>query len=242
MPKRKYSSYVGAGAARGRKRVKYALKMTPRAMIPAKYRGYLRTGGSYGRFSGGPAGELKFFDTAISFTADATGEVPATGQLCLIPQGTGESARIGRNVVIKSIQLRLGADFVPGGAANASTNLNLYVMQDTQANGAAAGVTDIFTGTNLTSALINLDNSQRFKILKKIRMNLTSAAGVTTAYNSVNKTIDYFRKCHIPMDFSSTTGAITEIRSNNVFLVAGSSDSDDLIAVTGNARVRFSDH
>ena len=31
--------------------------------------------------------ELKFFDTALSFTCDATGEVPATGQLALIPQG-----------------------------------------------------------------------------------------------------------------------------------------------------------
>jgi len=62
-----------------------------------------RTGGYYGRFAGRGA-ELKFFDTATSFSIDTSPEVPATGQLVLIPQGVTESTRVGRKCVIRSIQ------------------------------------------------------------------------------------------------------------------------------------------
>lgn len=203
--------------------------------------GYVRTGGYYGRFSG-PGAEQKFFDTSLSFTIDATGEVPATGQLNLIPQGVTESTRVGRKCVLKSIQARGTFTYSPGAAASASTSAMMYLVLDKQCNGAAAGATDVFTGTDFTTAFHNLSNSQRFVILKKMRMNFTSAAGVTTAYNNVNKPWEFYKKCNLPLEFSSTTGAITELRSNNVFLMAGSDgNSDDLITVNGRARVRFSD-
>ncbi|AEF58776.1 coat protein [Mosquito VEM virus SDRBAJ] len=203
--------------------------------------GYTRTGGTFGRFTGGPGSENKFFDTALGFSFDSTGEVPATGQLNLIPQGVTESTRVGRSCILKSIQIKGRLRFDPGAAADSSTIAYLYLVQDSQCNGAAAAVTDVLTSATMAGAIVNMDNSQRFRILKKWTWALNSASGVSTAYNTVDRAIDYYRKCHIPLDFSSTTGAIGEIRSNNVFLLAGSADTDDLVAFSGVARVRFSD-
>lgn len=200
--------------------------------------GYTRTGGYYGRFTGNNP-EKKFFDTALSFLFDTTGEVPATGQLCLIPQGDTESTRDGRECRIKSIQIRATLIFTPAAAATASTSVWLYVILDTQCNGAAAAVTDVFSENTLHKAMINLANSKRFRILKRFRYTFNSPAGATTAYNTVTKHIDWFKKCDIPMVFSSTSGAITEIRTNNVFLMAGSDVSDDTVSCGGNCRLRF---
>jgi len=210
--------------------------------LPATASGYARIGGYYGRFSGGPGSENKFFDTALSFNVDATGEVPATGQLVLIPQGVTESTRVGRSCVIKSIQLRGSMLFAPSTAASATTIVYLYVVQDTQCNGAAAAVTDVVTSTSLNVALTNLENSQRFRVLKRMKIRFNPGAGVTTAYNSVSVPFDWYKKCNIPMDYSDVTGAIGTIRSNNIFLMAGTDgQSDDIVSVGGTARVRFSD-
>lgn len=186
--------------------------------------------------------ELKFFDTAISFTADATGEVPATGQLTLIPQGDGESSRDGRMAYIKSVLCRLIVSYAPGAAATAATNVFLFLVQDMQANGAAAAVTDVMTSTNLAQALHNLSNAGRFRVIKKWRINLTAQAGATTAYNNTIKSIDWYKQLDIPVSYSGASGAITEIKSNNLFLMCGTDGaSDDLVTVGGNFRLRFYD-
>jgi len=193
------------------------------------------------RFAGRGA-ELKFFDTALSFGVDATGEVPATGQLVLIPQGVTESTRVGRKATIKSIQMKFLAQFAPGAAATAASHAFVYLVQDTQCNGAAAAITDVLTGTNMSAALINLANSGRFKIIKKWKARCVSTAGATTAYNNTVQHFEWYKKCSIPIEDSSTTGAITEIKSNNLFWFTVAVGSDDTIVITGITRVRFSDN
>lgn len=184
--------------------------------------------------------EVKFFDTANAFNIDNTGEVPATGQLCLIPQGDTESTRDGRIAIIKSININGVLTFTPAAAATASGIIILYLILDTQANGAAAAVTDVFTSNQFVTHHINLNNSSRFKIIKRWRMGVNPPAGATTAYNNWNKPFNYFKKCNIKIDWDSTTGAITEIRSNNIFLMAGSSAGiDDLVSFAGTTRLRF---
>jgi len=103
-------------------------------------RGYARTGGSYtGRFKyGGKSAELKYFDNAISFNFDSTGEVPATGQLCTIPQGVAQTERVGRKITIKKIVAKLTITLATPTDAIGSDILRLALVQDTQANGAAA--------------------------------------------------------------------------------------------------------
>lgn len=186
--------------------------------------------------------ELKFFDTALAFAFDSTGEVPATGQLALIPQGDTESTRDGRQAVIKSIQIRgnmFNTTALWGNAAEVAPIVYLYLVLDTQCNGAAAAITDVFTSNAMHSAMLNLNNSSRFRILKAWQWNATPYAGVTTAFNGNIKQIEFYKKCNIKMDWSSTTGAIGEIRSNNIFLCAGASNGDDIITFSGNCRLRF---
>jgi len=214
------------------------------AAVPASLAGTYRRAGFYGRYGRqalmlGNTPELKFFDTALNFNFDLTGEVPATGQLALIPQGDTESTRDGRLAWIKSIQIRGQALFAPSTGAQAAEVAYLYLVLDTQANGAAAAITDVFTSNVMSTNLLNLNNSGRFRIMKKWIISFNSGAGVTTAYNNVVQQIEFYKKCNIKMDWSSTTGAITEIRSNNIFLCAGAAPSDDLISFTGTCRLRF---
>lgn len=186
--------------------------------------------------------EKKYFDTALSFNLDATGEVPASGQLCLIPQGTGESQRVGRKVTVTSIYINGAIGFAPGAGAISSDIATIYVVLDTQCNGAAAAVTDVLTGTNVVTAMVNMDNSARFRILKKFVIPMQSTAGVTTAYGQQYLPINWYSRCNIPLDYSADTGAIGEIRSNNIFLVAGSfGATDDLMTVAGTCRLRYID-
>jgi len=209
--------------------------------LPRAPRGVERTGGYYGRFTG-PSAELKFFDTAVSFNVDLTGEVPSTGQLCLIPQGTTESTRIGRKATIKSMQFNGACTFVPGANTFGADTIFMYVVLDSQCNGAAATAADVLTGANFSSALPNIANSQRFKILKRFVIPMRSQAGVQTAFASLHEPIAWYRKCNIPIEWSSTTGALTEIRSNNIFLLAGTGQlTDDLMGIIGTFRLRYSD-
>lgn len=185
--------------------------------------------------------ELKFFDTDLSVPFDTTAEVPATGgQLVLIPQGDTQSTRDGRLAFIKSIQIRGKISLVPAAAATAASVAHMWLVLDTQANGAAAAVTDVFTSAAAQSCMLNLNNSGRFRILKHWVMKFEAKSGVTTAYNNDTKAFEFYKRCNIKVDWSGTSGAITEIRSNNLFLIAGSDgDSDDLITLSGTARVRF---
>lgn len=185
--------------------------------------------------------EKKYFDTALAFSIDLTGEVPATGQLALIPQGDTESTRDGRKATIESIQIRGSLAFAPAAAANAAAVTHMWLVLDTQANGAAAAWDDVFNGTGVSagSVMLNLNNSDRFRILKHFVHTWQPGAGVTTAYNAMYKQVEFFKKCSIPMDWSNTDGAIGGIRSNNIFLLAGAVGLDDVVTMAGTCRLRF---
>jgi len=192
--------------------------------------------------------ELKFFDTALSFTVDNTAEIPATGQLTLVPQSDDQNGRIGRKILIHSISIHGFALLQPAAGALAADLMYMYLVLDTQANGAAATVassnTGVFTGGNLNTNMPTLANEGRFRILHQWVLELQASAGVTTAYNNAIKSWSCYKKCRIPIEYdaSAATGAITTIRSNNIFLIAGSAgQADDLIGVEGVCRLRFTD-
>lgn len=210
-----------------------------------KSKGFSRSSGFYGRFRSGIKQEMKFLDTTIASNIDATNEV--ISQLNLISQGDGQSQRDGRKCVVKSITLKGGLTFAPGAAATASTIVNMWLVQDTQCNGAAATVandnTGLFTavGADGTQALRCLANSDRYKVHKHWTISLTSPAGVSAAYNNVLKPVSFYKKLDVPIEFDAgaTDGNIATIRSNNLFLVAGATSSDDTCQLLATARIRF---
>lgn len=121
--------------------------------------------------------EHKFFDTAVDFLFDATLEVPATGQWALIPQGDTQSTRDGRQARITSIHFR--GQWIVAGQNIGLQPSYLWVVQDTQANGAAAAATDVMSSAVPQSCFRNLNNNKRFKILKKMQIS-----SVTETMNS----------------------------------------------------------
>jgi len=215
------------------------------ALRAAGLQGYARVGGAYGRYGysakrAGYAPELKSHSDAIEGFFDQTGEV-LKNSLVLIPQGDTAIERDGRKATIKSIHVR-GTFFYEPAATSGTTCVYFYIILDTQANGAAPAITDIFTTSGMDRNFINLDNTSRFKVLKKITVPFVAPSGVAAAKQKMIVPIEFYKTCNIPVDWSSNTGAITEIRSNNILAVGGcdgASDGDDLVGCNLSSRVRF---
>ena len=189
--------------------------------------------------------ELNWFDTGLAFSIDSTGEIPATGQLCLIPGGDDATTRVGQSVAVKSVQIRASATFNPGASATGNSSVvHIYLILDRQCNSAACAVLDVFTGTNLATALRNMSNMGRFKILHHWEHAFTSPAGATTAFCTVATAWEMYYKFKkdLILKFDSQSGAIGSIQTNNIFLMAGSDgNSDDLVSIVGNARLTYKD-
>ncbi len=207
--------------------------------------GFTRTSGFFGRF--GQGGELKFHDIDLDDAAVATGGT-VTATINIIPQGTTEVQRIGRKCTIRSINWRFRVDIpqLDGtGAAPIGDTVRVILFLDKQANGATATVLGILETADFQS-FNNLGNKSRFRTLmdRSYTLNYTAASGSGGAadndYAQVSIDDTLFKKVNIPIEFDATTGAITEIRSNNIGVL--------LIAKSGNAgfeskfRLRFSDN
>ncbi len=205
-------------------------------------RGFDRTGGYYGRFR--QNGELKFHDVDLD-DAVVSSNGAITNSINLIAQGITESTRVGRKCTLKSIgwKFRMKDPETNGGtSAPPSDTMRVILYLDRQANGATAGVTDILEATDFQS-FNNLANTSRFQTLMDRIYTFNHMGGIGTAadqdWSEVVIDDSFYKRCNIPLEFDSTAGAITEIRSNNVGVL--------LITEGGTAgfeskfRLRFSD-
>ncbi len=235
------SAYGGAGAWLGRGRARGRDRRNRYVGIIARNAGYHRTGGYYSE-GGHGAGELKFHDVALNMaTIDAAGEVSAS--LNIIAQDNTESGRDGRHCTIRSIWLKLHMFVVPQtGVTTATTHdtIRLMVIQDKQCNGAVPTVTIVLEDAKWDS-FMNLENRNRFRILydKYTSFNPVAASGDGTTQDTffAAKHFNIYKKVNIPLHFSGTTGAVTECRSNNLFLLAISENA--LGQINGTIRLRF---
>lgn len=212
-----------------------AFKAAPRATMVVP--GYTRTVGAFARSRPG-AIEKKYFETAIVSTTDMSAGI-IVPSLNLVPQGTTDKTRIGNkiNVVNLNMNFHFSQDdqttlFFGNGP------LRMIVYHDKQANGAAAVVTDILTTASILS-FRNMDQVERFTILSDKLLNSPEVtANVAHTSNSVMYK-RWAKKMNIPIHFSSTTGAITELKSSNigVLLIAAVSTTN----WTANCRIKYLD-
>ncbi len=206
-------------------------------------KGYDRTGGYYGRFTG-VNGELKFKDTVVSDTPITAATV--IQNLTVIAEGNGESQRVGRKVTIKNIHIKGVMTLIPASdAANTSEKVFGYLVQDMQTNGAAFVALDLFD-TDIIASFRNLANSGRFKILAKktfmFKAGGAAPSGAAFIFSSDQKNVNINKKCNIVMEYdnSATTGVITSVRSNNLYWVTQSTNG--VVNSVLTARIRYSDH
>ncbi len=216
-------------------------RRTSRAVVP----GYTRTSGFYGRFSGQKGGELKFHDVDLDDAVIAAAGT-VTPSINLIAQGVTESTRVGRKCTLKRIGWKYTIELPEADAVatpNASDLTRIIMFLDKQCNGATAAVTDILETADFQS-FNNLANSGRFRILmdKVVTLNhMTLASDGAGLVSSSNRLASgsFYKTCNIPLEFSATTGAITEIRSNNVGVLLLARQTG--LVFTSKIRLRFSD-
>lgn len=203
-----------------------------------------RVGGYYGRYSGRDS-ELKFFDKQFDVTTIAiAGELEDS--INEIPQGVTESQRVGRKCTIRTINwhylLKLTEEDAVATPPEADT-IRMIMYLDKQCNGAIATVLGILETAEWQS-FRNLSESGRFQILmdKTVDLNRTmgfSDGNAVGSSSEVNRSGAFYKKCNIPLEFSSTTGAIAEIRSNNIGILLLSRTNQ--VDFESKIRIRFSD-
>ncbi len=188
-------------------------------------------------------GELKFHDVDLDDAlVSSTGTI--TNSINLIAQGVTESTRVGRKCSIMSINWRYNIELPETTAETKTTDTaRILLYLDKQANGATATVTGILESADYQS-FNNLSNKGRFRTLMDRTHDLSVPAGGSSAagvneFGGVSESHTFFKKCNIPIEFDSTAGAITEIRSNNIgVLLIGKSGN---VVFESKFCLRFSD-
>ncbi len=216
---------------------------------PRAQPGGTRVGGYYARYNvplGAAAQERKFFDVDVDDAViTATWAFFGTGTINNIATGTGESGRIGRKITVKKVMWKYTVT-LPDTTVAASTRdtVRLVLYLDKQCNGATAAQATMWQSDNYHT-FRNLENSARYRILHDKVIDLNSQAGGTSGAgvhqfgaDSVSGT--FYHDCTIPIEFSSTTGAITEIRSNNLNIVVISKNG--LCGLDSKVRLRYLDN
>ncbi len=192
--------------------------------------------------------------TSGTFFAN-TGVVATSTTICDIPQGTGESQRIGRKCTITNIHWKQPLEFNQNPETDISAGIyahetiRIIIYWDKQCNGAAATALDILEANNYHS-FRNLANSKRFNILydKTKNYNTTASAGGngTTMKSQIahkNWMLRINLKCFIPIEYNGVTGALSEIRSNNIGIIAFAKEGGLRLSLdTGTIRIRFIDY
>ncbi len=236
-----YKPAFGGGRARlGATRSRQARRRARRS----PFAGFQRTAGYYGRFTGPGAPELKFHDIDINDADVAINGTILEDSCNAIAQGVTEVTRIGRKCTIKSINWRWNITFA--GTADTATGketVRLILYLDKQANGATASVAGILESDDYQS-FNNLANKSRFRTLmdRTYDISANGGAGNGTANDTVASEINdsLYKRVTIPIEFDSTTGAITEVRSNNIGVLILSKNGS-LCVLDSKMRLRFSD-
>lgn len=223
-----------------------ALRASRPMMKSTSLKGYARTGGYYGRYAPVNPGsmELKFHDVDLDDAVIAAG-ANVTASINLIAQGVTESTRVGRKCTIKAINWRYSVTLpsINAGTGTAEGDtVRVILYLDKQANGATAANTDVLESADYQS-FNNLANKGRFKIMHDKTYSLNYAAlgsdGTTMDAAAVRCDDAFYKKMSIPIEFDSTTGAITEIRSNNFGVLLCSANG--VAGFASKFRLRFSD-
>lgn len=211
----------------GRSRRSYRKSGRTSRRAPKRMRGYWRHAGLWRSSTAAIQNEKKYHDgTQVQFGIATAGNIPIP-TLLEIPQGTSVNDRIGKTVHIKDIFLRYKLGIAQTSANQGSDIVRVMMVKDMQANGAVPVVTDVLESANYDS-FNKLENKFRFKVLYDETHSLNAPGGDGT--NTVRMRLQCRTNQDLKgmaMEYSGTTGAIGEIRSNNVFLL--------VIAEAGNA-------
>jgi len=195
--------------------------------------------------------EKKFFDNTISATGgaapyllDATAEVvpssltgAGASQMGMLPAclvGTSENQRIGDSIRVKRLSLKFRAT-----AFSATATGVVYVVRSPEPDGVAPTIANLWSQvTDIAVANRNPNYLSDYHILGKILIQATAGTSLNRTY-SWSKT---YKGAGLKVVFDGATSAIDDVEQNNVFLIAQSNGSDDVISISnGIFRVEYFD-
>lgn len=229
-----------------------------RMMVSRAKRGYLRTGGFYGRFGSGMRRargfqvERKFLDAARSLVTVAETGTMLINSHNVVPQGNTQSERIGRKITIKALHVK-GHYHLNSTAIfqQADQRIRLIFAVDKQTNGAAATLSEVLSfglASVEINAFRNLANVSRFDILYDRVFNLPNDAvfqDSATTGDTLPKSwgFQFTKKMNLTIEYdaSATTGVIATQRTNNIFAFAIAENADNLPSVEYIFRIRYAD-
>ena len=179
-----------------------------------------------------------FVDVAL-----ATYDHNTTGSIVLlntVAQGASTSQRIGKKIMLKSLQCHaLGQ----AGTAAVVNDCTVLIVYDKRPVGVLPAITDILNTAN-SNSFNNDANSGRFRILK--RWDYTLIGNITapaTGQEAIEG--DFFLKLHdLPTNYKAAgTGAIGDQEEGSLLLVTVGSNAAGTTAASFNAgfRLRFVD-
>ena len=197
--------------------------------------------------------EIKAIDVAVSQKFQALGLVKLMNG---IQTGSGYFNRVGSKVELKSIQIKAYISILATSTQDFGRVLLVY---DRQTNGAAPSYSDLIQGrqqdgltlTNNSFDMVNLDNRDRFVILRDKCFFLSSetyTAGVITNVfpqpTDKEMVIDWYVKLKgLTTHFKSTTNPCTSVDINTGALyLVNVSGGTDFYSLVGAARLRYNDN
>lgn len=203
--------------------------------------------------------ELKYFDTLF------IGAVNSTGSLHLvngIPAGTTQITRIGAEIDATSVQFRFAID-TDSTNITGTQRIRMILFWDRQANGAApalAGDPLLATGggallnnavvTDLVYSPYQYENQERFRVLYDKTFQLSpkiwqehdnsTPTAITEVY-PIGMTSKRKIKLGRKVRYDATTGSITTINTNSLYMAFVSSESANAPTVYCGFRFYFKD-
>lgn len=158
--------------------------------------------------------ETGYVDLALqTYNCDTTGTITL---IATIAQGASVNQRVGKKILLKSLQCR---GSVRNGTTATLNDVAVLIVYDRRPTGSLPAITDILD--TATSRSFNNDaNSGRFKILKRSDFVL-SGIPATTNGDGPSCNFDWFLKLHsLPETFKAAgTGAIGDIEEGALYLV-----------------------
>ena len=177
--------------------------------------------------------EFKAVDTTVNIACDTTGAVHLLNG---IARGDDINQRIGRRVVMRSIEMRV--ESLVTATTGVDQNHRVLVVFDRQTNAVALTAADVLTAVDINSPR-NLTNRSRFKIIYD-NLHHLNASGESGSH----KVIDWYKRLWFPVTFNSgDDGTVADIQTGSMYLVVvgNRSAGADAGAVGGRVRIRYTD-
>lgn len=151
--------------------------------------------------------------------------------LTLMAQGDGDNQRNGNKILAKDLHIKGSLQI--NAANTGSQYVRLMLVCDREASGAAPTVSDLLQAIS-PFASIDEDFSRRWVMLASKIIPLNTQRPSTT--------FTMFKKLPFHIFYGAGTGAVTDIKENNIFLVALSDQSANVPTITYYSRFHFYDN